>query len=288
MTRFTFTLLTAIILAAPVSVRANDLIEVFTEPYQVIDLAAAEAGILEKIHVKQGEFVEAGDLVANLNREVLLASLEVARMRANLRATQQKALADAAQRRRRYNKIASLHASGHASEEELDSAKSAMEIAEAGVLEATENQQLAKLEVRRIQSQLRRREIRSPISGQIVRIDKDPGEYVASIEPVVARIVQLDRLRVKFFVTTSVAKTILPGARIPLQLIESGQRVEGLVEFVAPTTDADSGTVRIEVIIENPRGRYRAGVGVRIDDHDQARNWLYDELRRRSRFQSNQ
>ncbi len=266
----TLACIVAVILATASPRCAADLIEVFTEPYRTIDVAAAEQGIIDSISVKQGDAVLAGDPVATLNQDVLLASLEIAKLRASLKARMKQADADVRQRRRRYQKIMGLHTKGHASEEELDAAKSALEIGMALLLEAQENQTLAKLEVRQIESQLKRRRIVSPVSGQVVKLHKDHGEHVASLEPVVATIVQLDKLRVKFYVDTAEASHINRGDKLPIFFTDTTQRAFGVVEFVSPTTDADSRTVRVEVAIDNPNGDYRSGVSVRLDSVRQA------------------
>lgn len=251
--------------------QAMEPIEVFTEPYQTIDVAAAEPGIVDTLLVKQGDIVQAGDLIAHLDRDVLLASIEIAKLRANLQAPAKRAMADVSQKQRRYKKLLGLHTNGHASEEEIDSAKSTLEIAEAGLLEVRESQRLAKLQIREIEAQLRRRDIRSPINGQVIKLEKNQGEYVASIEPVVAKVVQLDKLRVKFYIDTQMARSIQKGDLLPIQLVDSNRRTKGLVEFVSPTTDADSRTVRVEVAIDNSKGDFRSGVPVRLDTIRQAR-----------------
>ena len=256
----------------PLCCSASDLIEVFTEPYRSIDLAAAEQGILDNIVVEQGAVVTAGDTVATLNREVLLASLEIAKMRAGMEAAMRRANADVRQKQRRYLKIHSLHTNGHASEEELDSAKALLEIAQADLLDAEEKQKLAQLQVAEIEAQLQQRRIQSPVTGQVVKLHKDTGEYVASIEPVVATIVQLDKLRVKFYVATSEAYDIQRGDTLPIVFRDTNQRTVGVVEFVSPTTDADSSTVRVEVAIDNRAGNFRSGVPVRLDSSRQAWN----------------
>lgn len=262
---------TVIVVAlASSSTFASDLIEVFTEPYRSIDVAASEQGILDSISVEQGDTVSAGEPIATLNQDVLLASLEIAKLRATLKAKMQQADADVRQRQRRFQKIMGLHTNGHASEEEMDAAKSALEIASAGLLEVQENQRLAKLEVRQIEAQLKRRRIVSPVNGQVVKLHKDHGEYVASLEPVVATIVQLDKLRVKFYVDTAEASQINRGDKLPVFFMDTNQRAFGIVEFVSPTTDADSRTVRVEVAIDNPSGDYRSGVSVRLDSVRQA------------------
>jgi multidrug efflux pump subunit AcrA (membrane-fusion protein) len=60
-------------------VAIKNLIEGFTEPYADISMAAGEMGTLARVEVKDGDEVQAGQLIANLDDAVLRASLEVAR-----------------------------------------------------------------------------------------------------------------------------------------------------------------------------------------------------------------
>ena len=77
-------------------------------------------------------------------------------------------------------------------------------------------QRLAELHVKEIEAQLRQRTIASPITGQVIRLHKESGEYVAAIKPIVATVIQLDKLRVKFYVEGSVAQRIQAGDQLPL------------------------------------------------------------------------
>jgi multidrug efflux pump subunit AcrA (membrane-fusion protein) len=42
-------------------------------------------------------------------------------------------------------------------------------------------------------------------------------------------------------------------------LVDSSASVQGAVESVSPVTDAESGTVRVKVCFDNPKGEYRSG-----------------------------
>ncbi len=44
----------------------------------------------------------------------------------------------------------------------------------------------------------------------------------------------------------------------------SGLKTTGFVEMIAPLTDAESGTVRTKVRVDNPDGRFRSGERCRI------------------------
>jgi multidrug efflux pump subunit AcrA (membrane-fusion protein) len=76
---------------------------------------------------------------------------------------------------------------------------------------------------------------------------------------------QLDPLRVTFSVPSGQAQKMHPGDTFELSLPESSERAIAKVEFVSPVTEAESGTVRVKLLIENHDNRYRCGVRCSID-----------------------
>ena len=50
------------------------------------------------------------------------------------------------------------------------------------------------------------------------------------------------------------------GQITPLTFTDNNEVVEGKVEFVLPVADAESGTVRVKVLLDNSRGTHRCGV----------------------------
>jgi multidrug efflux pump subunit AcrA (membrane-fusion protein) len=76
---------------------------------------------------------------------------------------------------------------------------------------------------------------------------------------------QLDPLRITFSVPNSHAQSLRLGQSVALALPESKRRAIGQVEFVSPVTDAESGTVRVKVLLKNSEGQYRSGVRCEIE-----------------------
>lgn len=236
----------------------------FTEPYHEIEVASPETGIVQAIRVKQGQRVEQGQVLAVLDDKILLTALAIARAKANATAQLDAAEAEFELRQRRLLKLESLRREGHASQEEVERTRTDVQIARARVLAAQEERELAGLEVGRIEVQLERRRIVSPISGIIARLHKEAGEFVSATAPEIATVVQLDYLRVKLYLSTAAAERLAPDQTLTLLFPDTAQQSEGKVDFVSPTTDADSGTVRVEVLLDNRTGNYRSGVRVRL------------------------
>lgn len=249
-----------LVLALFAASAAGGQVEGFTEPYQTIDIAAPESGIIERLHVSQGSRVRQGDVLATLDDDVLEASLELARARAAATGRTDAARIELKRRSERSDKLQMLAREGHATAEEVEQARANVALGEAELLAVEETQQLNQLEVKKSAAEVERRQLRTPIDGVVTRLHREPGEFVAANQPQVATVVRLDRLRVKFYLTTDQAVSLQEGDVVELSYPESGHRGRGHVEFVSPVTDADSGTVRVEVVVDNPQGTYRSGV----------------------------
>src|SRR5690348_8716185 len=72
------TLSFAVGICAPVYGQSQSQIDGFTEPYRRAELASAEPGVVASVMVEEGDRVEAGQLVAQLENAALKAAAEVA------------------------------------------------------------------------------------------------------------------------------------------------------------------------------------------------------------------
>lgn len=235
-------------------------VEGFTEPLRKIEVSPAEPGTITKIFVQEGETVRAGHLLGTLDCDVLLVSLEMAKANMEAKGRLDSATAERNLRKTRLEKLVLLRERGHASQEEIGRATADLEIAEASVVAATENQQISALEYKKTEALIERRRLRSPISGLVTRVHREETEFVSPTEPTVFTVVQLDSLRVTFSVPTEYTKDMKVGQPVPISFPDSDEQAEGKLEFVSPITEAESGTVRIKVVIANPAGKYRCGV----------------------------
>lgn len=257
---FSASLVAISLLATAPSASEPLTVEGFLEPYHQIDLAPAEPGTVAELQVEEGEPVKPGQLLGTLDCEVLLISLAIAEQSRDARGRLDAARAERDIKQARLSSLLALQQRAHASTQEVQRARADLEIAQANLLMAEEQRQIAELECKKVEAMLERRRLRSPIDGIVARIYREETEYVTSAEPTVLTVVQLNPLRVVFSVPTAQSQRLSPDAVVPLLLPESGLRLDGRVEYVAPITDADSGTVRVKVLIDNSENLYRAGV----------------------------
>ncbi|QDV88665.1 efflux RND transporter periplasmic adaptor subunit [Planctomycetes bacterium TBK1r] len=232
----------------------------FTEPFREIELCVAESGSVDTVLIHRGMKVDEGQLLITLDCDVLQASRNVASARAESRSRIDALIIESDLKHQRYEKLQQLLDDGAGSVEEVRRAKADASVAMLEVDAAREEIRLRKLELREIEARIEQRRVYSPISGVITDVTKQPGEYVSLQEPHVATVVQLDRLRVTLFVPTSVAGSLDSMSEVDLWQPESDQRCVGRVDYVGVVTEADSGRVRVDLLIDNPNRHYRSGV----------------------------
>lgn len=234
-------------------------IEGFTEPFRRIDVAAADTGLITAIDVQEGAVVKEGQILARLDDLVLQAALRVAAAQKDATGQLKIAEAEYRQRDKRFNKLSALQRNGHATAEEVALAQSDKEVAEAKVQQARETLRVRQLEYERTQAEIERRLVRSPINGVVTRVFREPYEFVSYADPVVVTVVQLDPLVAVLTVYPNQIEGLKQGESVSLKLESTRGNATGEVTYISPVLDAESGTLRIKVQIDNKDGRYRAG-----------------------------
>ena len=251
----------ALLLTCCITARADGpSFDGFTEPYRKIDVSAAETGTVAKLLVHEGDRVSRGQPLATLDNDVLEVSREIAKTTAEGQGKLDSATSERNLRKTRFERLEHLRPLGHASQEEVDRARADLEVAEANLLAVKEQRRIDVLEGKKIEAMIERRTLRSPIDGVVSKMLKDEREFVSANSAAVLTVVQLDPLRVTFSLPTSAATSLAVGQVVSMEIADGGMRMSGKVEFVAPTTEAESGTVRVKVLVVNPQGQYRCGV----------------------------
>ena len=247
------------------SVSGTEEVESFTEPYRSVDVPAAEIGVLSEILVQEGDLVRQSQLLAKLDDEVLRRSLEVARVAKDATGSLNAAQSELDSRTQQLNRFQTLRRNDNATDRELQRAISSVQLAEAKVQIVRDELEVRRMEFERTRSQLKKRSIVAPISGVVTMIHRDAGEFVSPTDPIVLSIVELSRLKAVFSVPRSAAVRIPVGSSVQVLIEPESSPASGTVEFVSPTTDPQSGTVRVKVRIDNSSGKLPCGTMCRWD-----------------------
>jgi membrane fusion protein, multidrug efflux system len=239
-------------------------VDSFIEPYRTINVSATEQGIIAKLNVKEGDAVKQGQILAVLDMDVLEASRDIAKAGKEAMGRIKSAEALAILKKERYEKLKQIEKDGHAHPEEVLRAKTEWKIAKADLLTAKEDQKIKELEYVRIESQIERRKIISPIDGHVTKIHKDISEYVAATDPVVLTLVQCDKLKAVFAVPSVEASKFSVGEEIAVNIQGNTETAQGKIESISPVADPESNTVRVRTVIDNSQSRYRSGTACYI------------------------
>jgi membrane fusion protein (multidrug efflux system) len=198
-------------------------------------LAFEVTGRLARV-LGEGAPVTAGDEIAALDIALEEAQLRQAELRVK----------DA---ERELTRVRGLRASSAASQKALDAARIAIGLRQAERDVALEH--------------LARRRLVAAFSGVVTDVRLDPGE-VAHPGATVARLLSFSLMKLELGVPGYEISQVAPGARARVEVPAlPGETFDGTVHVVAPAS-ADGGHLfEVEVLVPNPEGRLRPGMGAR-------------------------
>lgn len=157
------------------------------EPEQEVDLLPQIDGYVKELKFKEGDVVKAGDVLYVIDDERYHAVVN--QRKADLEAAE----AEARRAQRYYERMRKADSRG-VTELERDNAEAGAEKARAAVLQAKANLVVAEYD-------LKKTKVIAPISGQIGKSSAYVGDYVSPSKGALARIVQIDPIRVSFPLT---------------------------------------------------------------------------------------
>ncbi|WP_442510882.1 efflux RND transporter periplasmic adaptor subunit [Novipirellula sp. SH528] len=231
----------------------------FTEPEHDVMVAAAEVGLLMSVNVEVGDRVEAGHVIGRLDDDVQVSAVKIAALQAKMRGNQDAAEVEADLQRKRVVMVRELAGKNMARPDELRRTEADLEISEARLLAAKEQTSLRQLELERYQLQLNRRQILAPVGGVIAELFREPGEYVSPSDPVIARLLVMERLIGVFNVPAEEISRMQVGTPTRVFLRSNGKTIDTKISSIAPDIDGESGTVQVRVELDNAGHALRAG-----------------------------
>jgi RND family efflux transporter MFP subunit len=212
----------------PVSAVDGGRVRVFagvTRAGQEISLSFKVSGTLERLAVRVGDRVQAGDAIATLDDRDLRLQVEEAE------ASRRRAAAQLRNARAEYERAEALYEADNASLADLEAARAAFETAEAGVQAATNSLELAR-------RRLGYARLTAPVAGAIASVPVEENENV-SPGTEVALLTAGDRPEVEVFLpgqlvgelqvgdAATVTINTLPGRRFPARVTEIGVAATG-------------------------------------------------------------
>ncbi len=244
---------------------AKDLpaLDCVVNPYQLVDLASSVPGVLHELHVDKSDYLEAGQIAATLEAGVEVASVALAKARAEIDSEVQVSNVNLYFDRKRKERFDSLYGTKAVSFEVKDEADREYDLSKWRRQQAKDLREIRALELTRAEEQLQQKTIRTPISGFVLQRFKEAGEYVED-QPIM-RIAQLDPLRVEAIVPIEMYNEIRVGMRAEIYpesaLLESHEAEVVVIDRVG---DAASGTFGVRLSLPNPNYNLLPGVKCRM------------------------
>lgn len=198
-----------------------------------VEVQSKIPGIIEAIHFAEGDHVEAGQILFELDRRDREASLEEAK--ANLELA-----------RLNLERTRTLFASNSISEQELDRGTNAMLAQEAIVRLREQN--------------LRDAYIRAPFAGSVGARMASIGQFVTA-GSTLTTVVDLQPIKIDFEVPERYLTLLSVGQELDVNVVAyPGQTFRGRVYFVSPEVDLQTRTLLVRAEIPNEDERLKPGM----------------------------
>ncbi|WP_189407014.1 efflux RND transporter periplasmic adaptor subunit [Alteromonas halophila] len=212
-------------------------------------VVARASGIIEAIFVEEGDYVEKGQVLAQLDKKRY--ELNLTKARADLKGIEQELA-----------KIDKVYSKKLVSDDTYDKLSAQYESAKASV-------KLAELD-------LNEATITAPISGYIAERNAKVGNLTESFQRErMFHIVQQRELQGIVYLPESELPNVVKGQQAELTIAAlNNTRVNAFVERISPVIDAETGTFKVTLRVPNPQETLKAGmfsdVALQYATHDNA------------------
>jgi RND family efflux transporter MFP subunit len=236
-----------------------------------VEIRSRVRGYIDKVHFVDGQQVNAGDLLFELDPRPFQLEIEAAKQQVNLDRAQQEAARLDEQRQK------DLMANKAGTKSDLEKATATLKSWDAKI-------EIAQEAIRSKELDLEYSRINAPISGQVSRAMLTKGNLVnaGGSDPLLTTLVSIDPIYIYFNVDE---RTLLEyrenrklkestgqlppvnEAKIPFEFgleTETGFPNKGVIDFAENTITATTGTIQIRGRAENPDRRYVPGSRVRV------------------------
>jgi membrane fusion protein (multidrug efflux system) len=207
------------------------------EPNRIVTVAAEVAGGIERIPPKEGSSVQAGDLLVQLNTDLIEPQVEIAK-------------AQSTRDKIQYERMSALIKTEATSRSDLDDAATKLATSEA--------------QLKEVQARLDRTRILSPITGILNDLPIEEGEYV-QVGAAVAEVVETNPVKVVVQVPERDVPFLAVGRKAEVLADIKGreQSAAGTITFISELADPQTRSTRMEITVQNKDGLLRSGQIVR-------------------------
>ena len=227
-------------------------------PNQRFLLSMAASGIVDQVMVREGDFVNQGDILIVLDQTI--EALEIERLTALVE--DQRLLESTRRRlnlqRQQVQSVRQLYeATRSVSLDELNSLRMGQSALEGEIASLEVDRMRSQFDLKIAQALMAQRTLKAPSSGFITQIRPKTGEWAQFGEPVI-ELVDTSSNYIRIHVNDQKAASLSIDQAVPFSV--EGVAFEGYISFISPVADPASGLVEVKVYFDNPDNRLRPGL----------------------------
>ncbi len=226
------------------------------QPREYVDVGAQVSGQLQKIHVKVGSEVQAGDLLAEIDSTVYLSRVDASRAQLrNQRAQLKEREANLALAQIQFRRQTALRAEDATAEETLQTAEASLKSAQAS-LEALRAQiEQTESTLRGDEANLQYARVMSPMAGTVVSITARQGQTLNTNQqaPIILRIADLSVMTVRTQVSEADVGRLYPNMQAYFTTLGGqNKRWYGTLDQIEPTPTTTNNVVLYNALFDVP------------------------------------
>lgn len=238
-----------------VKLKANGVVS----SLNIVDVRPQVSSVIEKVHIKEGQFVRAGDLLFTLDNRADAVNL------AKAQAQLDKELASLAENQRQLARSKELFEKKFQSQSVVDAAQTTVQ-AQQSVVDG------AKAAVAAVKVNLAYSKITAPVSGRTGLINVFPGSLVqpSTSGAALVTITQMDPIAITFPLPqrnlSDALDSMKRGDSLAFaSLPDNKTNFKGKLQFVDNVVDAISGTVKVKAVFDNKEMKLWPGAYANVD-----------------------
>ena len=237
------------------------------EPDQVVLISSPTDGLIQKIPVKRGDRVKAGQVLVQLESNAEASAVKMAEYRAQMEGKIASSKFRFEYAGKKLERARALEKQKFIAAEKRDEAETERRIAEADMQDALENQELAKRDYQHNVDLLNRRTIRSPFDGIVVDRMLNPGDLAEAgtgRKPIL-KLARVDPLRVEVVLPLEAYRKLHVGMTVQVLPEVLGGRYPATITVVDSVFDSASGTFGVRLEMPNQDKAIPAGIRCKVE-----------------------
>lgn len=221
------------------------------KPQRLVELSARVEGLIAQVSVKEGDSVEAQQVLAIVQDDEAKASVKIARIEAEQTGELSRAELDWKFEAERYQRLQSVVSQNATSELELWEKAAIRDQKKATLQTAQDQQKLAQARLEKAITEWNKHKIVAPFKGQVIEIHKKAGTQPKNFEKVIT-VADLSKLEVVMHLPMLQLKKYKPGDQVTV-VAEApvSQKIVAEVQSVSPLINPTSETFRCVLLIDN-------------------------------------